>query len=238
MAVMAATRTVRAQAAEVAQARTSILNGLTSLATAVAIFGVALIPLLTPLLLHPLLDASSSAAWLHLGPQEVHDLSDRTVSELVFGPGSFAFSGPNGAAFFDAAEASHLRDARTLLILFEGLTIVCLAWITWSVTRRRARFAVTRGAKGVAIGVVIVGIVGFFAFEPAFTLFHEIFFPGGNWSFDPYTSHMVQLYPYDFWQLTAATLGVLALATAAIVWAVTRRKADEAAWSGASGTPR
>ncbi len=225
MARMAATRTVRAPATDAAHTGTSTLNALTSVATAIAILGVALLPLLTPLVLHPLLDASTSAAWLQLGPSLVHDLSDRTVNELVFGPGSFAFAGPDGAAFYQASEIAHLRDARTLLILFEGLTVVCLVFAAWSAARRRAWSQIRRGAAGLAIGIVVVGVVGFFAFEPAFELFHEIFFPGGNWAFDPRTSHMVQLYPYDFWQLTAGTLGVIGLVGAAIVWAVARRRA-------------
>ena len=228
MAGMAATRTVRAPATDVAHTGTSILNALTSVATAIAILGVALLPLLTPLVLHPLLDASTSAAWLQLSPRLVHDLSDRTVSELVFGPGSFAFVGPNGAAFYQASEIAHLRDARTLLILFEGLTVVCVLFVAWSVARRGAWSPVRRGAAGLAVGIVVVGVVGFFAFEPAFELFHEIFFPGGNWAFDPLSSHMVQLYPYDFWQLTAGTLGLIGIVGAAVVWAVARRRAGAA----------
>lgn len=225
MASMAATRTVRAPATtDVAQSRTSVLNGLTSVATAIAILGVALLALLTPWVLHPLLDASTSAAWLQLSPQLVHDLSDRTVSELVFGPGTFAFAGPDGSAFYAASEISHLRDARTLLILFEALTVASLGLVLWSSARRRAWSAIRRGASALAIGVVVIGVVGFFAFEPVFELFHEIFFPGGNWAFDPLTSHMVQLYPFDFWQLTAGTLGLIAIAGAGFTWIVARRR--------------
>ena len=55
--------------------------------------------------------------------------------------------------------------------------------------------------------------------------FAPMFFPGGNWSFDPYTSHMVQMYPYDFWQLTAGTLGALALVGCGVIWLVARRAA-------------
>lgn len=227
MARMAATRTVRAPATEVAHTGTSILNALTSVATAIAILGAALLPLLTPLLLHPLLDASTSAAWLGLSPTLVHDLSDRTVSELVFGPGNFAFAGPDGSAFYAAAEVAHLRDARTLLLVFETLALASVVVVVWSAARRQAWAQIRRGATGLAIGIVVIGVVGFLAFEPVFELFHEVFFPGGNWAFDPRNSHMVQLYPYDFWQLTAGTLGLLGLIGAAVIWAVARRRAAE-----------
>ena len=42
---------------------------------------------------------------------------------------------------------------------------------------------------------VIGGALGVLLFEPAFTLFHELFFPGGNWQFDPRTDRLVQLFP-------------------------------------------
>jgi integral membrane protein (TIGR01906 family) len=228
MARMAATRTVRAPATEVAHTGTSILNALTSVATAIAILGVALLPLLTPLLLHPLLDASTSAAWLQVSPTLVHGLSDRTVSELVFGPGTFAFAGPDGSAFYASAETAHLRDARTLLLVFEALTLASVVFVVWSAVRRKAWAQIRRGATGLTIGIVVIGVVGFFAFEPVFELFHQIFFPGGNWAFDPRSSHMVQLYPFDFWQLTAGTLGLLGLISAAVTWTVARRRSEGA----------
>jgi integral membrane protein (TIGR01906 family) len=221
---MAAIRTARAPATAVRPARASLASAAVSVATAVAILGVALLPLLTPLFLHPLLDAASSAAWLAVTPQVAHDLSDRTVAELVFGPGTFAFAGPDGLAFYSASEASHLREARTLFLAFEALALGSLALVIWAAVKQSNWYAIARGAKGLVIGVVVVGVFGFFAFEPAFELFHRIFFPGGNWAFDPLTSSMVRLYPYLFWELAAASLGVLAVAAAAVTWFVARRR--------------
>src|SRR3954471_8392787 len=84
-------------------------DALVSLATAIAILGVALAPLLTPVVIHPLLDVAQAHLWLGASVAATHAVSDRTVAELVFGPGSFAFAGPTGGTFYTAAEASHLR---------------------------------------------------------------------------------------------------------------------------------
>jgi integral membrane protein (TIGR01906 family) len=222
---MAAISSTSARRADARPASLVIGDAIISLATGIAILGVALLPLLTPVVIHPLLDLGQANLWLALSTDATHQLSDRTVSELVFGPGTFAFAGPSGAAFYAAAEASHLRDARTLLYLFEGVALAALVLVVWSIRSRRSWRAVSRGAVVLIVAVVVIGVVGFFAFEPAFELFHEIFFPGGNWAFDPYTSHLVQLYPYVFWEAVSATLGAVAIGIAIVVWFVARRRA-------------
>jgi integral membrane protein (TIGR01906 family) len=199
-------------------------DALVSLATGIAILGLAVLPLLTPIVIHPLLDLGQANLWLGMSTEATHQLSDRTVFELVFGPESFSFAGPNGAPFYAAAEASHLRDARTVLYLFEAVALASLALVVWSVRSRRSWRAVSRGARGLIVAVIVIGVVGFFAFEPAFELFHEIFFPGGNWAFNPYTSHLVQLYPYVFWEAVSATLGALAIGICLVVWGIARRR--------------
>jgi integral membrane protein (TIGR01906 family) len=212
---------------EVAQPRSRVLiDGLTMAGTALIIIAVALVPLLTSVIMHPVLDAAQSAAWLGTDAAMAHALSDRTVDELLFGPATFAIPGPTGAAFYDPAEIAHLRDARTLLwLLFGSATIallaLCVALVRSSRPARIVR-AVGVGGAATAIGVVIIGIVGLVAFEPLFELFHRIFFPGGNWAFDPRTERLVQLYPYAFWQVIAAALGVVAAILGLVVWLVTR----------------
>jgi uncharacterized membrane protein len=70
------------------------------------------------------------------------------------------------------------------------------------------------------------------AFEAAFTLFHEIVFPGGNWAFSA-DSLLIRLYPEQFWELTAAALGILASLGALVVWLVARRRAAALTSGGA-----
>ena len=80
-----------------------------------AIIALAVLPLLTPWFMHTALDAAGSADLLRLTASQTHELSDRSLGELVMGPGEFAFDGPDGQPFYDDAERRHLGDARLLL---------------------------------------------------------------------------------------------------------------------------
>jgi integral membrane protein (TIGR01906 family) len=149
---------------------------------------------------------------------------------LVVGPGTFAFPIADGAGqFYDAAEASHLRDARLVLYGLGLLVLVALAvlGVGFAGRRRDAHYwrAVSRGAGTLTLAFAVIGTLFLVAFDAAFTAFHEIFFPGGNWSFDPATEHLVQLYPIPFWQLTTSVLGALAIGIGALVWWLARRRA-------------
>ncbi len=71
-----------------------------------------------------------------------------------------------------------------------------------------------------AFAVVFAAVGLFFAvaFDTAFTLFHEIFFPQGNWEFNAATEKMVQLYPTPFWEIISMTLAALILVLCAVAW--------------------
>jgi len=185
------------------------------------------LPLLTPWFIHAGLDAAGSAALLGLTAEQTHALSDRSVQELVLGPGSFEFSGPDGEPFYDSDERGHLGDARLLLGVFlmvGGIAIVGLgaALARWPKRRAATWTVIRRAGLTTAIVVVVLGLVSLVAFDSLFTLFHQLFFPGGNWSFDPTTQHLVQLYPFRFWQIAAAALGVLVFLLGLGTWLLGR----------------
>jgi integral membrane protein (TIGR01906 family) len=202
---------------------------LISLSTAVLLLAFAVAVLFTPLFMHPALDQAGSATWLGVGAGQAHQLSDQTVAEVLLGPATFTFTGPDGARFYDADEAAHLRDVRLVLggfvlvaLLAGGLLAISLArgWndrSTWA--------AVARGGLGLAVGMAVVGAVAVIAFDAVFEVFHRILFAGGNWSFDPTSQRLVQLYPLSFWQLAAAGLGVLTIGGGLLTWAIARRRA-------------
>ena len=73
------------------------------------------------------------------------------------------------------------------------------------------------GAVVAGIALAVVGIVAAFAFEQAFLLFHQVFFPQGNFLFDPATSNLVRLYPDWYWQGITFRIGLSFLAVAAAV---------------------
>lgn len=210
---------------------------LVSVATGLLILGGVVLLLISPLYIHPALDDAGSAAYLRAGGLAVdaagaQGLSDRTVQELFLGPGTFAFPAPGTPGpFYDAAEASHLRDARTvlyafLLVVAAGVVALAAALVA---ARREAWLwrAISRGAAILAIALGVIGVFAAVAFDQAFTLFHEVFFPGGNWSFDPRTERLVQLYPIPFWERTSTVLVVAAVVVGAIVWWLARRRARD-----------
>ncbi|CAN5692528.1 hypothetical protein BH24CHL8_BH24CHL8_09200 [soil metagenome] len=225
--------TLRASSPTVVRGRSEtrwapLAGGAVSLATALSLLAVALLLVLAPFVLHPLLDAAGSATLLGVTSAEAHRLSDMTVAELVLGPGTFAFAGPDGRSLFDASEASHLRDARALLYVFLATAALGCALVVSSLMRGRRDLAwrrVGRGGGALAAGIVVLGVVALFAFEPAFELFHRIFFPGGNWAFDPGSQRLVQLYPLPFWRYVSALVGAIAAVLGAGTWWLARRRA-------------
>jgi integral membrane protein (TIGR01906 family) len=210
-----------------------MLRLIVPIATMLTIGAVALLMLLTPFYLHPALDAAASPAWLGMSAQQAHDYSDETVSDLVLGPGTFELTAPNGTPFYDADERGHMRDVRVVLYGFLALAAVSAVVFAYAVARSRtdrlfAR-AISSGGLSLVVGTIVLGVFAAVAFDTAFELFHELLFPGGNFTFDPTKQRLVQLYPIAFWQLTSAALGVLLIAGGALAWFVGRRRAAGAA---------
>lgn len=194
--------------------------------TALVIVGIALLPLLTPWAMHAALDAAGSAAWLGTNAPTAHVLSDRTVDELIFGPGTWQLVAPGGTPFYDASEVQHLRDVRqllwlTFLVAAVGL-VATLVVLERSADRDEVLAAIGLGGATVAVVVAVVGVVGVLAFDPLFELFHQVFFPQGDWAFDPGHQRLVQLYPMAFWQVMAASLGLLMVGLGVLTWVAAR----------------
>lgn len=207
--------------------RTPVLrDGFVVAMTALVITALALLPLLTPWVMHAVLDAADSAAWLGTDPQMAHTLSDRTVHELLFGPGTWQVMGADGPEFYDPSEIQHLRDVRQLLwivLLMAALAaIAILVLLERSADADEVVAAIGLGGAVVAVVVVVVGVVGALAFDPLFELFHRVFFPQGDWAFDPGHQRLVQLYPIAFWQVMAAALGLLMIVLGILAWLAAR----------------
>jgi hypothetical protein len=197
------------------------------LATAIVLLAVALMLLFAPPWVHFAVDASGGAGWAP-SPTLAHEWSDRTIAELLLGPGTFAISTPGGGALYTADEAAHLRDVRLVLVGFLALALAAGALVGWRLQRHRGEpatwRALARGGAALAVGLLVIGVIAAVAFGAAFELFHRLLFPGGNWAF-PADSNLVRLYPLGFWQLSAAALGGLGIAGGALTWLVGRRRA-------------
>jgi integral membrane protein (TIGR01906 family) len=203
--------------------------------TILVIILLAVLPLLTPWYIHAALDAAGAPARVGLAPEQAYEMSDRSVEELVLGPGTFEFDAPDGEPFYDPSERSHLRDARTLLwslFIIGGLSLIAVAAVyarAGGEGRRAVWQVISRAGIATVVTITLLGIASLVAFGTVFTLFHEIFFPAGNYSFDPTTQRLVQLYPFRFWQVTAAALAVLVLVLGLAAWLLGSRRARTSA---------
>ena len=144
----------------------------------------------------------------------------------MFG-GDFAVE-VNGQPVLNERERGHMADVRTV---FRGLWILAIVSVVVLVAasrradRGRTWRAVRGGAIGLSVGVVIAGVVGFFAFDQLFELFHTIFFPAGSYLFDPLTDRLVQLFPFAFWYETAMVVGAVIIGVSLVVAFVAGRRA-------------
>lgn len=124
--------------------------------------------------------------------------------------------------FFDANEAAHLRDVGGVFGMLlpatamAALVVALLGGVLFVRDRRLLRTVAIVDAAVVAA----VGVLAAVAFEPMFLVFHEIFFPQGNFLFDPRTENLVLLYPEGYWLGVTLRLGatflLLTLAVAAL----------------------
>jgi integral membrane protein (TIGR01906 family) len=130
---------------------------------------------------------------------------------------------PPAGRFYTADEIAHMTDVRRV---FDGAKILIPAGLfvmAIRLQRARARSAETMlqlsrdGAVVAGVATVAAGIVAALAFEQAFLLFHEVFFPQGNFLFDPATSNLVRLYPDWYWQGITLRIGLSFIALAAAV---------------------
>ena len=78
-----------------------------------------------------------------------------------------------------------------------------------------------------------VGTAFFLFFDTAFTIFHQLFFAEGTWTFDPASDRLVQLFPYQFWTETSVAIAVVVLLLTIAVWLVAHRLARSGRSAGA-----
>jgi integral membrane protein (TIGR01906 family) len=114
---------------------------------------------------------------------------------------------------FDRDEQGHLADVRGVFTFVEiGALVAAVAAIAVVFPVVRAgRTIVLRLVRDSAvlatIVVALIGAVFAVAFEPAFLAFHYVFFPQGNFLFDPATSNLLALYPEQYWYAVTLRIG-------------------------------
>lgn len=190
-----------------------LLEPLTSLAAILVIAGVAVAPLLTPAWVGFEQERAQATAWTGFTAEEVRTATDALLADLVVGPPDFDVA-IGGVAVLNERERAHLRDVRTIFGGFAFIVVLAALVVAFGrrvLGRAQWRASLRRGATWTVAGVVIAGLVAVVAFEPAFELFHQLFFAGGSYAFDPRTERLVQLFPNQFWvESTIAAAALMA----------------------------
>ena len=121
---------------------------------------------------------------------------------------------------FTDDEYAHMADVRRVFDGAKFLVPLGLLVMIVRLQRSRARGRldmwrlVRDGSLAAAVVVAVIGVVAAFAFEPLFLLFHRVFFPQGNFLFDPATSNLVRLYPDWYWEGITIRVGASFVAVA------------------------
>jgi integral membrane protein (TIGR01906 family) len=127
---------------------------------------------------------------------------------------------------FSDDEHAHMADVRGVFEVARFL--VPLGLFVLIIRLQRARAVSSRemwrmardGSLIAALAVALIGVVAVFAFEPLFLAFHYVFFPQGNFLFDPATSNLIRLYPDWYWEGISLRVGLSFAAAALVVAAV------------------
>lgn len=207
----------------------------------------AILALVIPLFLNPLWvgfeqGRAEAAAWTGFSDADLRVATDAILVDLVVGPPDFDVE-VGGAPVLNERERSHMRDVRGVFFGFFVLSVALVIAAAAVVVRRgspgRAAswIAVRNGAGGLIAGLLLVGGIALIAFDQVFELFHQLFFAGGSYTFDPTTERLVQLFPFQFWQETSIVLGVVAIGVAIAVAVVAGSRADRLLRDPATAAP-
>ncbi|HEY8845961.1 MAG TPA: DUF1461 domain-containing protein, partial [Candidatus Limnocylindrales bacterium] len=171
----------------------------TALAAAVVVIAIAILPLLSPAWVSFEQGRTHAAELTGYNATDLTTATNGILHDLVIGPPDFAVT-VAGAPVLEERERAHMRDVRGVFAGFGLLAVVAavgLVVLTAGARRmghpERAWGAIAAGMRGLIVGIVIAGVVAAVAFDTVFDLFHQLFFPGGSYTFDPRTDHLVQL---------------------------------------------
>jgi integral membrane protein (TIGR01906 family) len=126
-----------------------------------------------------------------------------------------------GLPVFSQDEYGHMADVRAVFHGAEVAAVLAFFVAGFRIMRARSQgyaLRLVRAGSLIAAGIVtVIGVAAAVAFEPLFLLFHDVFFPQGNFLFDPASSNLIRLYPEWYWQGITAGVGLSFIAVAVLV---------------------
>lgn len=104
-------------------------------------------------------------------------------------------------------EISHMYDVHNIINYAKYLFFILLLVLTLIITdskknKKQIQKLFLYGGITSIIVPIVVGIIGSISFYKAFSYFHYIFFPQGNWQFE-LDSFLIQTFPLEFFQIIA-----------------------------------
>ena len=117
---------------------------------------------------------------------------------------SIFWLGRTSSSVFTENEYQHLQDVHRVIVL-SGVVVGCA--VSWAVLTERYKVRMWIARMYLRVALVVGGftVVMGVCFNPLFTLFHQLFFPQGNFLF-PVESLLIQSFPPLFWLLSAVFL--------------------------------
>ena len=209
-----------------ATARSTLAALVTGVSAALVIVALAILPFLSPVWMAFGQARAQATAWTGYTDAQLRYVTDAIVHDLVFGPPDFAVALPGQTApVLNPRERAHMRDVRGVFAGFYAAAIAAAVVLAAAFLLARGRDGrmrlwrrLSRAGAAIAVVTVVGGGIGVLAFDQAFTLFHEIFFPEGNWAFDPRVDKLVQIFPDQFWSETTIGVGIVIVALALALW--------------------
>ena len=206
---------------------------LAAAATGFVLVALAIVPFLNPVWVAFEQGRAGALELTGYDRPELDAATGAILADLVFGPPAFDVE-VRGEPVLSERERGHMADVRGVfggfaLVVAVAAVALAAAWVLAGRPEggRRAFWrAVDRGARVVAVGIVVVGVIALVAFDFLFEIFHRLFFASGTYTFDPGSERLVQLFPFGFWFETAIAVGVVILVLAVLTAVFARRRAD------------
>lgn len=212
----------------------ALLGLLTGVSALLVILALAMLPFLNPVWVGFEQGRAQATAWTGFSEADLRTVTDAVLADLIVGPPDFDVQ-LAGAPVLNPREIKHMQDVRDVfakffLVAIMAAALLVLLRILAPTREQAARYwrRLRRTGIVVAIGTVVVGVLGVAFFDTAFEIFHELFFPAGSYLFDPRTERLVQLFPEQFWVETTVGVGIVVIALGLLLAWVARRRERKA----------
>lgn len=127
---------------------------------------------------------------------------------------------------FKEKEQAHMLDVKNLLNTFLPINYVCIATLLALACFGffKSNKTILKALKYSSVGALIVPIIFIMFFDEMFIMFHEIFFPNGNWTFSLRASIMINIYTEAFFLNFCINLGVILVILCAVIFIASSHK--------------